>query len=178
MQHGTLYCGSPNQHTTVTLLSAIGTDINPTISLSVFSWITFILRWRSHNGLFLPLSVLLTFMAFSPLSPSSRHSLWSCSSSLTKCHLPNNKLLFWLHFSSKSGMQGSVFKDLFNQHMPTILWFFRHLLLLANHLTVSIFPRNSAEATSVLQHLPKLMKPAHLLTCTNCSISIQSHVTE
>lgn len=68
---------------------------------------------------------------------------------------PYRKLLFWLHYSSKSGMQGSVFQDLFYQHMPTILQFYGHFLLLAIPLTASIFPRNSAEATSVLHYLPE-----------------------
>lgn len=75
---------------------------------------------------------------------------------LMKLHLPSQKvtLLVTLLFS-KSGMQGSVFQDLFNQHMPTILQFYGHLLLLAIPHAVSIFPRNSAEATSILQYLPE-----------------------
>lgn len=98
MQHGTLYCGSPNQHSTVTLPSAFGTDVNP--------------------DYYLPFSLLLNNLHSEmkksqwPFSPTFSHSyiygifpfacipmsisliLFFNSSSPTKCHLPLQEITF------------------------------------------------------------------------------------
>lgn len=182
MQHRTLYCGSLNQHSTVTLLSAFGTDVSFDIFLSVFSKITWILRWRSHNGLFLPPSVLLTFMAFFSFPASQCQSLILFFNSLspTKCHLPLYEITFLVTLLLKEWDAGiclsrSVLST--HAHNPSVLW-------------APSPPGNPSHC----KHLPQELCWGHvcsalpawawslliysLVQSNKCSISIQSHVTQ
>lgn len=137
------------------LLSASGTDVNLDYSLlsSFQSWVTFILRSSHLNGLILPPSVLLPVtpsFAFVCISTSFSLMLFLNSSSLSNWappppygkSLPGSSLEGW-------GV-GDLFQDLFNQQMPTILQFYRHLLLRASPRTTSILPRSSVGGTSAL----------------------------
>lgn len=97
-------------------------------------------------------------MAFFPLPASPCHSLSSCSSTV---HLqwtvtsPYRTLLFWLHYSSKRVCRDLSVKICLINTCPQSFVSTGTFSSWHSLTSVRIFPRSSAEATSVLQYLPE-----------------------